>query len=42
MPRAAAGDRFPDLAFETYSGERCTVYEVVRRKIGRASCRERV
>jgi len=32
MPRAAAGDRFPDLAFETYSGERCTVYEVVRRR----------
>lgn len=32
MPRVFVGDRFPDLAFETYSGEKLTAGEAVRRK----------
>lgn len=32
MPRVAAGEQFPDLTFETYTGERCTVSQAVRRK----------
>lgn len=32
MPRVSAGDRFPDLVFETYSGEKLTAAQAVRRK----------
>lgn len=32
MPRISVGKRFPNLTFETYSGERLTTGEAVRRK----------
>ena len=32
MPVVSAGELFPDLSFETYSGETHTVDEVVRKK----------